>query len=490
MKLKKTKSTQAAPRRPGPRGWDGPGSGRDAFTPFVPSWRGTSVQVCGLWPFVAGSGVPHIGVPLGRHIAAGASAGTTVCCDPVSWFERGHLISNPSVFVMGNPGIGKSTVLRRMAVGLAGFGTLPLILGDTKPDFVDLVGALDGNVLRFGRGRGHLNVLDPGASLAARDRLSGRAREELDADIHGRQFQLTSALIEIMRHGPIRDREETILSRAITLLNEQDGIPTLHDLLALLRQAPQEVRDAALDRGDMDRYGQITEELEASLLALTGSGRLGSTFAEQTDVDIDITKPLVIDISGIQESDHDLQAAVLLSCWTHGFAAVETAQLLADEGLEPRRHFFIIMDELWRVLRSSSGMVDRVDAITRLNRNIGVGQAMATHTMSDLEALPSEVDRAKARGFVERSGMLICGGLSFDEVTKLRRVMEISDAEANVLNSWQAPPSWDSSGKENPPPGRGKFLIKVGGRPGIPLKVMLTQSEIGINDTNKRWAVE
>jgi hypothetical protein len=28
-------------------------------------WRGTSVQVCGLWPFSAGSGSPSIGAPLG-----------------------------------------------------------------------------------------------------------------------------------------------------------------------------------------------------------------------------------------------------------------------------------------------------------------------------------------------------------------------------------------------------------------------------------------
>ena len=36
------------------------------------------------------------------------------------------------------------------------------------------------------------------------------------------------------------------------------------------------------------------------------------------------------------------------------------------------------------------------------------------------------------------------------------------------------------------PPGRGKFLIKVGGRPGIPVHVALTSVEDGLNDTNKR----
>ena len=47
-----------------------------------------------------------------------------------------------------------------MALSLAGFGVLPLVLGDLKPDYVDLIAALDGQVIRLGRGRGYLNVLD------------------------------------------------------------------------------------------------------------------------------------------------------------------------------------------------------------------------------------------------------------------------------------------------------------------------------------------
>ena len=61
-----------------------------------------------------------------------------------------------------------------MVLSLAGFGVLPLVLGDLKPDYVDLIEALDGQVIRLGRGRGYLNVLDmtlarqlPTASQAA-----------------------------------------------------------------------------------------------------------------------------------------------------------------------------------------------------------------------------------------------------------------------------------------------------------------------------------
>lgn len=46
----------AVVRRPGLRGWRGGGQGEAAYVTAADEWRGTSVQVCGLWPFVGGSG--------------------------------------------------------------------------------------------------------------------------------------------------------------------------------------------------------------------------------------------------------------------------------------------------------------------------------------------------------------------------------------------------------------------------------------------------
>ena len=146
---------------------------------------------------------------------------------------------------------------------------------------------------------------------------------------------------------------------------------------------------------------------------------------------------------------------------------------------------------MWRVLRAGKGLVDRVDALTRLNRTRGIGMAMISHTMADLQALPSEEDRMKARGFVERAGMVIMGGLPGAEMLELNRAIPLSLAEQNLLTSWQDPPAWDpSAGQEAEPPGRGKFLIKVGGRPGIPMKVELTSLEREVNDTSERWHVQ
>jgi hypothetical protein len=114
---------------------------------------------------------------------------------------------------------------------------------------------------------------------------------------------------------------------------------------------------------------------------------------------------------------------------------------------------------------------------------------MITHTMADLQALPSEDDRAKARGFVERAGMIVAGGLPYSEMPLLTSAVALSEAEQNLLASWSAPTSWDTSaGRQTEPPGRGKFLVKVGGRPGIPISVALTETERETSNTNKRWA--
>lgn len=467
------------------RGYRGRGRGRSAYLHAPAEWRGTTVQVCGMWPFVAGSGTPMIGVPLGPNIITGA----TLCGDPINWFQRAKLLSNPSAFVLGKPGLGKSSLVKRMALGLAGQGVHPLVLGDLKPDYVALIKALDGQVIQLGRGRSRLNVLDITEALEAADRMTGRARGALIAEARGRRHTMVVLLITLLRGKPPLDYEDSLLGRALELLDERhQGIPVLRDLAAIIDAAPTELRELSFDRGDLDRYFDIVGPLLRSITGLLGRGRLGEVFSEQTTERLRRDRPAVVDLSGIDEADQGLQAAALLASWALGFGQISVANALADEGLERQGRWFVVMDELWRALRGARGIVDRVDALTRLNRNVGVGQVMITHTLSDLEALPDEDDRHKARGFVERAGMLICGGLPEAEVSKLRQVIRLSDAESQTLVGWQDPPSWDpEAGELAAPPGRGNFLVKVGGRPGIPVHVQLTDAELRIHDTNQRW---
>ena len=476
---------------PGARGWAGRGGGMAQLVPSVKEYRGTTVQVCGLWPFSSGASSPMIGVPLGRHEETQA----TVCCDPISWFQRARLISNPSAFILGKPGLGKSTLVRRMLIGLSGQGVHPLVLGDLKGEHVKAVQALGGQVISLGRGRGYLNILDPGQAIEAAQILEQHGHAEaagrVRADAHGRRLNMVIALITISRNQPPTDQEQTILDRALRWLDQNfSGIPVLGDLLQVIQAGPEELQQVALNRGDWSLYQQETRALEATLLGLTGGGKLGEIFSHHTTNPMQRDRAVVFDVSSIDETENDLQAAVLLACWSYGFGTVNVAHALADAGLEPRRHYLVVLDELWRALRAGKGMVDRVDALTRLNRSVGVGQVMISHTMTDLLALPAEEDRMKALGFVERSGMVICGGLPGSEMALLTKAVPLSDREQQKLISWQDPPAWGSRGENVDPPGRGKFLIKVGGRPGIPVHIGLTSLETGhdgVNDTETKW---
>ena len=108
---------------------------------------------------------------LGRHPARGAvrphlHTAEPVGLDPAHWLRTG-LVSNTGVWVQGQPGIGKSSITKRLLVGLVGFGMRAVIPGDVKGEYTPLITALGGTVWRIGRGHHALNPLDAGLAAPA-----------------------------------------------------------------------------------------------------------------------------------------------------------------------------------------------------------------------------------------------------------------------------------------------------------------------------------
>lgn len=459
-------------------GWKGPGAGRASHVESAAEYQGTTVQVAGLFPFVAGSGAPVLGVPIGRHMLWGE----VVCLDPLEWLREG-LVTNPGMFVLGQPGVGKSTITKRLVTGLTAYGVKPIILGDLKPDYRRLVEHLGGQVIRVGRGLCRINPLDSGPLGQAVTRMTGAEAERLHLEIRGRRMALLLALCTLVRTQRITNPEEVVLGRAIDLLSDRLGPgadPTVPDVLRVLEEGPDELRVAARARTE-DEYRRRTDELVPTL-ALLCEGSLKGIFDGPTTVPLDLDSPAVsIDISAVASAGDTLVAAAMLSTWAYGFATVDAAAVLAEHGLAPRRQFLGVMDELWRALRGASGLVEHADALTRLNRQRGMASVMVTHSMADLDALPTEEDRAKARGFVERSAITVLAGLPPRELARVNDVVPLTVPEREIVKSWAAPESWTPGTAH---PGRGKYLIKTGERIGIPVELSLVGVEWDLYDTD------
>src|SRR5258708_6225120 len=217
-------------------GWKVPYAGRAAHVTPAPEYQGTSTQLCGLYPYVAGSGTPVAGTPVGRH----QLWGEVVCLDPVAWLRAG-LVTNPGEFVLGQPGVGKSTLVKRQITGAVATGTRAIILGDTKPDYSMLVEHLGGQVIRIGRGLDRINPLDTGPLGAALRRMSGPDAQALRWEVRSRRLSLLMALCTLVRESRITNAEEVILGRAIHLLDDRShpgSQPTVTDVLAVIEEGP------------------------------------------------------------------------------------------------------------------------------------------------------------------------------------------------------------------------------------------------------------
>ena len=205
----------------------------------------------------------------------------------------------------------------------------------------------------------------------------------------------------------------------------------------------------------------------------------------RTDLDtpIDLDAPAVrIDISAVTSAGDTLLSAAMLSTWSYGFAVIDAATALAEAGLAPASGTSAVLDELWRALRGAPGLVDHADALTRVYRGRDVAHMMMTHSLDDLNALPTEADRAKARGFIDRVRHHRPRRPAAARTRRSRRgSVPLSDAEKSMVASWSSPETWQPGARH---PGRGKYLIKTGQRVGIPGELEYVADEADLYNTD------
>ena len=465
--------------RPVPRawGWAAADGGRAPTVEPGVVYQATTAQVCGLFPFAVSSGATPPGVPIGRNKLTAEPVGL----DPSEWLRDG-LVSNTGMWIQGQPGIGKSAIVKRLMTGLVAFGFAAVVPGDVKGEYSALVEHLGGRVWRIGRGLHSLNPLDAGPLRAALAQTVGTEHARLQETIRARRRSLLEALVLIVRRGEITVTERRLLDVALDLAvdghDRAGDEPTIPDVLRVLSNPPSELLDIAAQENDL-AFRRFANEL-INTLGLLCSGAIRGMFDRPSSVRAELDTPaLSLDISALDEDDDEVVAAAMLSSWAWAAAVIDGSTATGQ-----RRNVFRVQDELWRALRVAPGLVERSDRVTRLGRHRGEVSAQVTHSLDDLEALPTEADRNKARGMAARNGTLILGGMADKELDGIRRITSLTAEEAALVRSWAAPPSWTRGHSH---PGRGSYLIKTGERMGLPVAMSLLASERALYDTDQAW---
>ncbi|CAB0638080.1 ATP/GTP-binding protein [Corynebacterium diphtheriae] len=292
---------------PKAQGFTGASSGRAGVVSGPQEWQTTTNLGGGFSPNVVGAPAPMIGTPLGRHVTTGSEIG----CDPMAWFREG-IIANPSAFVLSLPGLGKSTLTRKMLMGHVAQRQVPIIAGDIKGEYVGFTHQVGGQVITIGHGEGHLNPLDVGALgrvipllEANADRLAASGKADLvdraREQVHGRQVTMVTTLVSLGRGEPIADWEAMLISVALREMYQSQDIdwanpPVLADLIEYMEAGSDSLRHKGRARTD-DEWAARIDNLMLSLNALL-DGATGRIFTGQTTTPIDVDATAVcIDFS-------------------------------------------------------------------------------------------------------------------------------------------------------------------------------------------------
>ncbi|MFG2913111.1 ATP-binding protein [Kitasatospora sp. NPDC048298] len=396
-----------------------------------------------------------------------------MCIDPSGW--TGKLTTNPGVWVMAQPGVGKSALVKRFCLVYTAFGHMMCVPADVKGEYTTMIRELGGSVLRIGTGIDRINPLDSGPLPGRLASLPAAEREALLDGLNGRRLETLGALLAT-RCGLGRqpnEIERSALTTAVQLAADATPgtDPVIPDVIAVLRQAPEALRAKLAAEGET--YLDLTRSVVAGLDNLV-DGPLKGMFDGPTTTPIDLNAPAVsVDIDALRARGRDVVSAGMIASWAYTYSTIDSARSLGVI----RRRLVLPMDEMWRALRSGPGLVDAMDSISRLGRTTDDVTIYVTHSLQDMEALPTEEDRAKARGLMDRCDTWVIGGSTDEELSRVSGKRALTEQERMMITSWASATSTGLDTSDRIHPGRGKYLIKLGSRPGIAAAMTLTATE-------------
>jgi hypothetical protein len=331
--------------------------GRIAWPVSMPAHWESTAAVRGLYPWLVGRAQPIDGPVWGRDAISGALWSV----DPWAGRRRG-VVDDSGVLITGVIGSAKSSAAKSLAMRHTEFGRPFVVPGDIRGEWVPVVQAIDGRVLRLGPGMpDRLNVLAmPPRPPAVDEHTWWRM-------VLAHWHQLLISLVETLMPGgrDLEPEERTGLELALSTAagNPDDHAGqarpiSLHPVVELLLDPTAEMAThMRMPVGDMR---DELRKVGLTLRELTSGPLAGLLDSSQPKNQIDPrAMATVVDLSRVQASDTAL--ALVMSC----------TQAVLELAMSHRvQQWWQIYDELWRLMRFPA-LLRRLNAGQRTSRRSG-----------------------------------------------------------------------------------------------------------------------
>ena len=412
--------------------------------------QGTTAHVSSIYPFSVQGSFGHRGTYVGLDLLAG---GGEFCWDPFEAYATG-LVTNPNGWILGEPGNGKSALVkcllwRQAAIYGTGPGGRWTAIADPKGEYATLAEHLGLTVVK----------LSPGGTATINPLAPGPAADHEPADKQIlRRAEMCTALVGTVLERSLTQLEDAVVFAAVDQLTTAPlDEPTLTDVARLVAN-PTEAMAERLRSTDRDLA--VDTATVAYALDKLLSRSLRGMFDGTSTVPLRWDGPgVVLDLSAVP-LDSDALPLVMVA------AAGWFQQLMACPG--PQR--VQILDEAWALLgnRHTAGYLQ---TSFKLGRTYGVANLCITHRASDLVA---QADDGTATS-------KIAAGLLADSATKIILRQAPDQLDAAVAHFGLTAPEASIVGQLT----RGRALWKLGGRTAV-VQHVLGPGEQPIVDTDAR----
>jgi hypothetical protein len=357
-------------------------SGRAAGWAPVPApvaaYRMTSEQVGGVWPLIAGDGLPSTGAQMGIDFLSGGAFHV----DPIGWTLSGIAgVTNPNMMFFGAPGRGKSGTVKMFCLRMMAYSYRTLILGDVKDEYEPLCRALGVEPHAVGHGLpARINPLDFGPLGNDWTALPRAEAQRRAAMVFSRWLLLIKGLVG-SQHVPFGPTAETAVGQVIRDLTgyaagadrmAEITIPQVWESL----NSPTEQLIVDCRYSTRQHFLDETRPMRDALGSLV-KGHLSGLFDAATTVTVDWRAPIQsLSLSRLDPLGDEAVGVALTCLNSWGRAMTQVA--------EPGDMRIIIRDECWKQMRLGTDAVKSLDADLRLSRRDGCIQAVIAHKPSDM----------------------------------------------------------------------------------------------------------